>query len=376
MTADLAELRSEEYPMFLLYIIGFIAALLLSVILTPFVIRLAHLVGAVDAPNARKVHTRIMPRLGGLAIYLAFVGGFLALSPAFGLIDTGLKANAAWGILIGGTIIVLTGVLDDRFELSPKFKLLGILAAAIVVVSFDMKVEFINIPFLGAGHSFGEWLSIPITIFWIVGVTNAINLIDGLDGLAAGVSAISIGTILVLAVMMGNVTVIILCAVLLGSILGFLFFNFHPAKIFMGDSGALFLGFSIATLSILGFKQATLVSFVVPLLIIAIPFSDTIFAIIRRKLNNKPWNAADKNHLHHCLLELGLSHRNTVLLIYGLSGVFGLLAILLSNAAQWVTVIAVVVVLLLIEIGAELIGVMNSKKKPVLNFVRWLIQLK
>lgn len=362
--------------MVFLYGIGFAAALILVLLITPFIIRFAHLVGAIDAPNKRKVHSVPMPRLGGLAIYLAFVGGFIALSPVFGLIDTGLKANAAWGILIGGTIIVLTGALDDRFELSPKLKLLGIIAAAVVVVLFDMKVEFINIPLASTGHNLGEWLSIPITIFWIVGVTNAINLIDGLDGLAAGVSTISIGTILVLAIMMGNVTVIILCAVLIGSTVGFLFFNFHPAKIFMGDSGALFLGFCIATLSILGFKQATLVSFVIPLLIIAIPFSDTIFALIRRRLNNKPWNAADKNHLHHCLLRLGLSHRKTVLLIYGLSSIFGLIAIVLSNAAQWVTIIAVVVLLLLIEVGAEIIGVMHKKKKPVINFVRRLLQAK
>src|SRR5690606_11534021 len=156
----------------------------------------------------------------------------------------------------------------------------------------------------------------------------------------------------------------------------FLFFNFHPAKIFMGDSGALFLGFAIATLSILGFKQATLVSFVIPLFVIAVPFSDTVFAIIRRKWNGKPWNAADKNHLHHCLMRLGLSHRQTLLAIYGLSMSFSLLALLQSNAAQWVTVIAVVVVVFLVEIGAELIGLMHRKKRPLLSFVRWLMQAK
>jgi UDP-GlcNAc:undecaprenyl-phosphate GlcNAc-1-phosphate transferase len=368
--------EGEETNMLFLYGFGFVAALVLVVLLTPFVIRLAHAVGAVDRPNERKVHTRIMPRLGGLAIFLAFAGGFLAVSPVFGLIDTGMKANTVWGILIGGAIIVLTGALDDRFDLKPKYKLLGIVAASLVVVAFDMKVEFITLPFVESGHSLSNWLSIPITIFWIVGVTNAINLIDGLDGLAAGVSAISVGTILALAVMMGNVTVILLCAVLLGSAIGFLFFNFHPAKIFMGDSGALFLGFAIATLSILGFKQATLVSFVVPLFIIAIPFYDTMFAIIRRKWNGKPWSAADKNHLHHCLMRLGLSHRQTVLAIYGLSLVFGLLAILLSNAAQWVTVIVVFVTLFLVEVGGELIGIMHRKKKPVLSFMRWLMQPK
>lgn len=357
--------------MVVVYAIGFLAALALVLIITPFIKQFAIWSGAVDAPNERKVHTRIMPRLGGLAIFLAFVGGFIAVSP---VIDS-VSIDKAWGLLIGGLIIAITGALDDRFSLSPRWKMLGIVAAASVVVALGMRVEFINVPFAGTTHTL-DWLSIPLTIFWIVGVTNAINLIDGLDGLAAGVSAISIGTILVLAVMMGNVLVILLCCVVLGSIFGFLFFNFHPAKIFMGDSGALFLGFCIATLSILGFKQATFVSFVVPLLIIGVPFSDTIFAIIRRLVNKKPISVADKNHLHHCLLQLGFTHRNTVLIIYGVSILFGLIAILLSQAAQWVTVIAIVVLLLAVEIAAELIGVVDKKKKPVLSFVRWLIQAK
>jgi UDP-GlcNAc:undecaprenyl-phosphate GlcNAc-1-phosphate transferase len=364
---------SECDQMIYLYVIGFIVALLLAVLLTPFVKQFAILVGAVDAPNERKVHSRIMPRLGGIAIFLAFAGGFLAISPAFSY-DV-IHSSTAWGLLIGGAIIAITGALDDRFDLSPKLKMLGIVTAACVLVAFDMRVSFINIPFSGTVQAL-DWLSIPLTIFWIVGVTNAINLIDGLDGLAAGVSAIAIGTIMVLAIMMGNVTVILLSAVILGSIIGFLFFNFHPARIFMGDSGALFLGFSIATLSILGFKQATLVSFVIPLLIIAVPFSDTIFAIIRRKVNNKPWSSADKGHLHHCLLQLGLSHRNTVLLMYGVSTFFGLMAIVLSQAALWVTVIVVIVLLLAVTIAAELIGVIHKKKRPVLTFVRWLIQIK
>ena len=362
---------SDSQNMYVLYVVGFVAALFLAILLTPFVKQLAIFVGAVDAPNERKVHSRIMPRLGGIAIFVAFAGGFFAISPAFDSIN----ANTAWGLLIGGAIIAVTGALDDRFELSPKLKMLGIVAAACVIVAFDMRVSFINIPFVGTTHAL-EWLSVPLTIFWIVGVTNAINLIDGLDGLAAGVSAIAISTIMVLAIMMGNVTVILLSAVILGSIIGFLFFNFHPARIFMGDSGALFLGFCIATLSILGFKQATLVSFVIPLLIIAVPFSDTIFAIIRRKVNNKPWTTADKGHLHHCLLQLGFSHRNTVLLMYGVSTFFGLMAILLSQAALWVTVIAVIALLVVVTIAAELIGVIHKKKRPVLTFVRWLIQVK
>jgi UDP-GlcNAc:undecaprenyl-phosphate GlcNAc-1-phosphate transferase len=352
------------------YIVGFVVALAMALGLTPLVKRFAVKVGAVDAPNHRKVHTRIMPRLGGLAIYLAFMAALLIALP----LVSGEKAHVIWGLLLGGTIVTIVGALDDRFDLSPKVKLLGQIAAASVVVSFGVKVDFVTLPF-GDGHSMG-WLAIPITIFWIVGVTNAINLIDGLDGLAAGVSAIATGTIFVLALIMGNVTVAVLSAVLLGSILGFLFFNFHPAKIFMGDSGALFLGFSLAALSVLGFKQATLVSFVVPIFILGVPLSDTFFAIVRRTLNKTPISAADKNHLHHCILALGLSHRNSVLVIYGIAAMFALSAILLSTVAQWVALIVMAITLLVLQVGAELIGIVQKGRRPVINFVQRLLSLK
>lgn len=356
--------------MTILYIIAFAAALAMALILTPFVKRFAFWVGAVDRPNPRKVHTTIMPRLGGVAIFLAFVGALFIILPVL----SEYNANAVWALLLGGSVIVLTGALDDRFELSPKFKLLGQLAAAGVVVAFGLKINvgLIDIPFAGGAWLQNmEWLSIPLTIFWIVGVTNAINLIDGLDGLAGGVSAIATATTLVVAVMMNNVTVVLLCTILLGSILGFLVFNFHPAKIFMGDSGALFLGFSLATLSVLGFKQATLVSFVVPLLILGVPLSDTFFAILRRIANKTPISVADKSHLHHCLRELGLSHRNTVLVIYGISIVFGVLAVFLSQTTlKWWGILAVVLVIVLVlEIAAEAIGIIGKKKKPVLRLL-------
>jgi UDP-GlcNAc:undecaprenyl-phosphate GlcNAc-1-phosphate transferase len=197
-------------------------------------------------------------------------------------------------------------------------------------------------------------------------------LIDGLDGLAAGVSGIAITTILVMAIIMGNTTVILISLLLLGSIVGFLFFNFHPAKIFMGDSGSLFLGFSLAMLSMLGFKQVAVVSFLTPLFIIGVPLSDTFFAIIRRWRNKKPIFAPDKGHLHHCLRELGLSHRKTVLVIYAIAALFGMLAIIQSVAAaheaNWVTFIVVFILLFLLQIGAEVIGIVDKRKKPVINF--------
>ncbi|CAH1193115.1 putative undecaprenyl-phosphate N-acetylglucosaminyl 1-phosphate transferase [Paenibacillus plantiphilus] len=360
-----------------LYVIGFIISLTLALVLTPFVIKLAFKIGAIDKPNHRKVHTRIMPRLGGLGIYAAFVGAYFAIKP---FIPDGLlrnyDTNLINALLTGGSIIILIGVLDDRFELSAKVKLVGqIIAASVVVLGFDVKIDLLNIPFGETMQPVAAWLSIPLTILWIVGVTNAINLIDGLDGLAAGVSAIAIGTILVMATIMGFVPVILLSALLLGGVIGFLCYNFHPAKIFMGDTGSLFLGFSLATLSMIGFKQVTVVSFLVPLLIIGVPLSDTFFAIVRRWVNKKPIFAPDKGHLHHCLRELGFSHRRTVLIIYAIAAFFGVCAILQStivqsSAANWITFVIILVLIFVLQIGAELIGIVDKSRRPLLNFIQ------
>lgn len=341
----------------------------MAFIMTPLIKRFAVLVGAVDVPNERKVHTTLMPRLGGLAIFMAFVGGYVIISPALTAVKD-YNSNAVWGLLIGASIIVLLGSLDDKFNLSAKIKLLGQLIAASVVVSFGLKVELLNMPFGEALNINMNWLSILITIVWIVGVTNAINLLDGLDGLAAGVSAIATATMMVIALLMGYIFVALLCAVLLGSIIGFLFFNFHPAKIFMGDSGALFLGFCLATLSILGFKQAMLVSYIVPLLILGVPLTDTLLAIVRRIINKKPISVADKGHLHHCLMEMGFSHRKTVLIIYGIAMIFSLCAIVIPQVAQWVTVLIIIAILVGLQVVAEAIGIFSKKKKPLLDFIR------
>ncbi|MEC0183523.1 MraY family glycosyltransferase [Paenibacillus peoriae] len=359
--------------MLLIYIIGFIMALGLALLLTPLVKKFAVKVGAVDVPNARKVHTRIMPRLGGLGIFLAFLLSLLAILP---FVPDGMLSsrdiNFIAAFLIGGTMITLIGALDDRFDLNAKLKFLAQIAVACMVVfAFDIRVDFVNVPFQDAYSSLESWISVPLTIFWIVGVTNAINLIDGLDGLAAGVSGIAIGTIFVMSLLMGNYMVAMLCLVLLGSIIGFLFFNFHPAKIFMGDTGSLFLGFSLAMLSMLGFKQIAIVSFITPLIIIGVPLSDTFFAIIRRKLQKKPIFSPDKGHLHHCLRELGFSHRQTVLIIYGIAAFFGVLAVIQSSAAlneaNWVTFVVICIMMFFLQIGAEVIGLVGKTKRPVLN---------
>ncbi|WP_017756470.1 glycosyltransferase family 4 protein [Calidifontibacillus oryziterrae] len=337
-----------------------IICFLASVALTPIVKKFAIKIGAVDQPNQRKVHEKIMPRLGGLAIFISMLLGFAIAQP---------HSEYTWPLLIGATIIVLTGVFDDRFEISPKVKLLGQILAAAVVIYGGVQVPLINLPF-GGTIDLG-YFSIPFTLLWIVGITNAINLIDGLDGLAAGVSSIVLITIVTMALIMGNsMFVVIVASILLASTLGFLVYNFHPAKIFMGDTGALLLGFMISVISILGFKNITVFSLVLPVLILGVPISDTLFAIIRRIVNKQPLSAPDKSHLHHCLLRLGFSHRKTVLIIYSMSAFFGVAAVMLSKSTLWGAALIITIVLLAVQFIVERVGLIHENYRPMLNLVR------
>ncbi len=344
--------------------VSLVVAFVASILLTPLVKRLAFRVGAVDAPNYRKVHARIMPRLGGLAIYAAFLIGFIFLK-----VMTGFESPYALAILIGATIVVITGIVDDMREISAKAKLLGqIIAACIVVFVGGIQMNEINLPFAGE-ISFG-WLSIPLTIVWIVGITNAVNLIDGLDGLAAGVSTISLGTLAIMAMIMGNGIVIAMASILAAATIGFLFYNFHPAKIFMGDTGALFLGFMISVLALLGFKNVTVISLIIPVIMLGVPISDTFFAIVRRLRTGKKWSDPDKSHLHHCLLNLGFSHRQTVLIIYAIAIMFGGAAVIFSMATFWGAMLLIIVLLVAIEVFVEVIGLAGKNYRPLINFVR------
>ncbi|WP_342513037.1 MraY family glycosyltransferase [Sporosarcina sp. FSL K6-1522] len=340
------------------------AAFVASIILTPLVIKLAFRIGAVDRPNYRKVHAAIMPRIGGLAIFGAFILGYVLLRPE----DTDGHAT---GILIGAVIIIVTGFLDDMLEITAKAKVVGQLAAATVVVVWGgLQIETINLPFIGV-LDFG-YLSIPITIIWIIGITNAINLIDGLDGLAAGVSTIALITMAIMALIMKDVFVLATAAILAASACGFLFYNFHPAKIFMGDTGSLFLGFMISVLALLGFKNVTMVALIIPIILLGVPISDTFFAIVRRIRMKQPISAPDKSHLHHCLLRTGFSHRQTVLIIYGLAIMFGVAAILFSQATVWGAILLIVVMLIAIELLVEIIGLAGTNYRPLLNLVRMI----
>ncbi len=343
-------------------VLAIVVAFIASLILTPLVRKFAFRIGAVDQPNYRKVHTGIMPRIGGLAIFGAFLIGYVILRP---------EDSHSTGILIGAMLIILTGFLDDMMEITAKAKIVGQLAAAIVVVTWGgLQIDFINLPF-GGQLEFG-FLSIPITIIWVIGITNAINLIDGLDGLAAGVSTIALISLAIMAGLMGNPFVVATAAILAASSFGFLFFNFHPAKIFMGDTGSLFLGYMISVLALLGFKNVAVISLIIPVIILGVPISDTFFAIVRRIRMKQKISAPDKSHLHHCLIRSGFSHKQTVLIIYGIAALFGLAAILFSQATVWGSVILIVLILLALELLVEVIGLAGANYRPLLNLVRMI----
>jgi UDP-GlcNAc:undecaprenyl-phosphate/decaprenyl-phosphate GlcNAc-1-phosphate transferase len=343
-----------------MFYLTLILCFICSILITPIVKKLAFRLGATDSPDKRKVHEKVMPRMGGLAIYITFLIGLIISNP---------DSPYHWAIITGSVIIVITGILDDIYNLVARVKLVSQIAAALVVVVWGgIDVDFINLPFDGQ-LQFGV-LSVPITILWIVGVTNAINLIDGLDGLAAGVSSIALISISGMAIVMGDVYVMTIGFILLASTLGFLVYNFHPAKIFMGDTGALFLGYMIAVLSLLGFKNVTFISFIVPIIILGVPMTDTLFAIIRRLVNKTPLAAPDKSHLHHRLLDHGFTHRQTVLLIYAISAMFGLTGFIFSFTTVWGSMLILLIIFLSIELIVESVGLVDKNYRPLLNMLR------
>ena len=345
--------------MFSNYVIVFLLTLLVSTIMVPFVIRFAKRIGAVDKPDNRKVHKNVMPRIGGLAIYIAFLVGFILVSSFIEL---------PVSIMIGATIIMLTGFIDDKFQIKPWQKMLGQFIATVIILSDGLFIKFLTVPFFEQSVQVSLWIAIPISILWIMGVTNSVNLIDGLDGLASGVTIIAASAIFIMALIMDDVQVAFLSITLIGATLGFLFFNFHPAKIFMGDTGSLLLGYLLAVLSMIGFKQVTMITLIIPIVILAVPIIDTTIAIIRRKLNNQRIMDADKNHLHHRLLAAGFSHRQAVLFIYSIALFFGTSAILVYNANLLTSIIIFVLILLVIELLIEGFQLISKNYRPLINF--------
>jgi len=338
-------------------IIAFAIAVSVSYIATPLMIRLAKLVGAIDVPkDNRRVHKVPIPRLGGLAIFLGFMAGVLYLAD----IDSRM-----FGVIIGAAIIVTLGFFDDIKPLSAKFKLLVQIIAAIIVIQSGVRIEYVRNPlyfiFTDSPYIiFGNW-SYLLTLVWIVGVTNAINLVDGLDGLAAGISIISASTLFMAALSTGRPFEALLAAILAASTLGFLPYNFNPAKIFMGDTGALFLGYMLSVISVMGvLKGAAALSILVPIFAIGLPIFDTLFAMARRALSGKSMMEADKGHLHHKLLDAGMSQKQAVLTLYSISAVLGFSAVALVEVTLKVAFVLVFVVFLLGSMGAKYLGLIKE----------------
>jgi UDP-GlcNAc:undecaprenyl-phosphate GlcNAc-1-phosphate transferase len=311
------------------------ASFLIALILTPVVKNLAVRMGAVDDPRKdkdpeRRMHSNPIPRMGGLAIALGFLLSTLIFLPILGE-----EYGNYRGMLLGAVIVVVLGVFDDIYDLRAKFKLgVQIIAALIAVLSGNQIVALSN-PNVFSSEPYWilGWLSIPVTVVWIVGMTNAVNLIDGLDGLACGVSSISSLTLLVIALILGEPIVAILVAALAGGCLGFLPYNMNPAKIFMGDTGSTFLGYILAVISVQGlFKMYTLISFVVPFLLFGLPIFDTCFAFIRRIAHGQSPMHADRSHVHHRLIDMGFSQKQAVAVLYVITAILGLSAVVLTTS--------------------------------------------
>lgn len=324
----------------LLYIAAFACAFAITLVTTPFAKWLSAKVGAIDYPKDRGVHKKPMPRMGGVAIVL----GFLVTVLMVYFFDRSMSPKQFVGFIVGAGIITVLGMIDDMKDLPAKLKFCVQIVAALIVIFSGTQIQIVLWPVTATLQK----LSIPITLVWIVGVTNAVNLIDGLDGLAAGVTGIAALSLMVLCIMTGTTTAVVLTAALAGACLGFLPRNFNPAEIFMGDTGSTFLGFVLAVTSILGvFKGYALLALVVSIFCIGLPIFDTIFAMLRRMAKHQPIMQADRGHLHHKLIDHGFSQKKAVLIMYAISIFLGLLAIFIAVKDSRIFVVALLTVVVL-----------------------------
>lgn len=338
-----------------------------TALLFPMVKWISYHVGALDYPNERKVHKKPMPVMGGLMIYLGFLFGYMLFVP---------QSTQMLAILIASFIVVITGILDVIKPLRAREKLVGQVVAALIIVFYG-KILLNDISFFGYYFDFG-WLAYPITIVFIVAVMNCINLIDGLDGLADGISMIFFITIGVLAFIIHNLgsLEITIAFIMIGACLGFLIFNFNPAKIFMGEIGSMFLGFMIAVVCLLGFKAVTLTSLVVPMLILAIPILDTLFAILRRIIHHKPIYEADRQHLHHQLLNKKFSQKTTVLIIYAVSILFSSASVFYVLKDRKIGAIIYIILVLLITWVVLATNIVTDNAKLNLKKIHFPVKKK
>lgn len=365
-----------------IYAITFTAALALSLIFTPIVIKIALHYSALDKPNHRKVHDVGVPRLGGLAVYASFIIVFYSTvwaGTASMLSVESFSPIFLRGFAIGSLIIVLIGFMDDVREQKPLVKLIMQILAAAAVVAHGLVIRKLNLPYFGdlnLGH-----IAIPFTIFWIVGITNAVNLIDGLDGLASGVTFIALMTMFLISLSQGKADSALFSVVLAGSIVGFLKYNFNPAQIFLGDCGALFLGFSLANFSVVStLKSSMAVAMLIPIVALGFPIMDTFLAMIRRTMKGlrsgkglissiRHIGMADKEHVHHKLMELGYTHKRTVVILYGLCLIFGLFAFALTAYRDQVAGTILFFVALIVFVIVRVLGYLEFKGLKEGNFI-------
>jgi len=333
---------------------------------TPLVRYIAGKLNLYARTGERMVHEGKIVRVGGIAVYLAFMIAIFM----FVKID-----RMIIGMLIGASIIFFTGLIDDIFDIKPLVKLFMQIVSALVVIYFGgINLDKFNLPF---GLSITNEIILDIVTFvWIIGVTNAINLIDGLDGLASGICLIVLATLYIIAINFSGVGGLILAVILMGSICGFLPFNFHPASIFLGDCGAYFLGFMMACTTLMSFKSTAFITLLLPFSMLFVPLADSLLAIIRRKISRKKITDADKRHLHHVLMfDLNLGHQRTVLVLYGVSIIFGATAYLYRYDSNLGGVVLVSLIVLF-EIFIEFTGMINSKYHPILSLFKWITKKK
>lgn len=342
--------------------IAFLLAFIVAFMATPYTIRIANKIGAVSIEEGkRRMHKKSMPKFGGPAVILGFIVSVIYLLIVMSMEGTiNLFTNEEYGkklfgMLLGIIVISITCIIDDIKPIKPIMKLTGQLLAAMIVVYFGVRIDDITLPFFNIPQ-LNEVFSIVLTVLWVVGVTNAINLIDGLDGLSSGISVISALSLLVIFVLNGSPMIaILLITALAGSLVGFLPFNFAPAKTFIGDTGSNFLGFSLSIISILGVaKTYTAVVIVLPLIVLGLPIFDTLLAIIRRIIKGKSLKAvfkADNGHLHHKLVNKGFSQKQAVLILYGISAAFGIFAVILFDSGIWKALSFLLMVIVAIALG-------------------------
>ena len=326
------------------HIYGFVIAFALALVIVPIVKSFCHKKGLVDLPNERKVHKKPIPRLGGVAIWLGTIMTFVILVLANSNYPYG---NGLSGILLGGSIMFLLGLIDDLYDLKPEFKLVIQVGAALIAFLLGVKIEVIFNPF-GEAFYLGIF-SLPLTLIWLVGLSNAMNFIDGIDGLAGGVSTICAVTLCIVAIYTNQPISALIAAILAGSMMGFLVFNFHPARIFMGDSGALFAGFLLAGLSVTGVLKSVTATILLPILILVVPILDMSYSVYRRLSLKTGLLKADADHIHHKLLRAGLSQNRTVAILYLVCAGAGAIATTLVGAGRlYMLILFVVSVLMLV----------------------------